>query len=315
MKRNIAVTKIAAIALALSAFASPLAANAATGPLTDFYAAALKQADEGSAPGKNAAAVVSVVAFHPADPLQLAAQYAPDTVQEWKATLAEFETVMKAKYGDLSASASASAVLLPADGKPVIVASGQVSAVALTTAETADGKLVTIRSLDGQAQLVPAMPLDEPKQPAVVKVEAIPASKHDRAVLNDASSAASATTAASVKAVTDVKTIANVKTVASVMGAASVKAVASVAPATIADGVTVETAGKTAAGGQSASASLTDGAMLTIVQDGAKLDPFFASQAALDQAVHAKDAAAIKDALAKLLTQYHSRIDELRKAE
>lgn len=114
-------TKIAAIALALSAVASPLAANAASGPLADRYAAGQSAA--------SSTAVSIAPAIRLADPLELAKQYAPDTVPEWEKALAAFNSLTKsAAVLTISESAEglksgtfqtvAAVKLSPADIKP-----------------------------------------------------------------------------------------------------------------------------------------------------------------------------------------------------
>ncbi|MBB6733846.1 hypothetical protein [Cohnella zeiphila] len=114
-------TKIAAITLALSAVASPLAANAASGPLADRYAAGQSAA--------SSTAVSIAPAIRLADPLELAKQYAPDTVPEWEKALAAFNSLTKsAAVLTISESAEglksgtfqtvAAVKLSPADIKP-----------------------------------------------------------------------------------------------------------------------------------------------------------------------------------------------------
>ncbi|SFJ73360.1 hypothetical protein SAMN02799624_05721 [Paenibacillus sp. UNC496MF] len=159
MQNKRTVAKIAAVALMLSAFASPLAANAATGPLANYYATALTDAGEGwspSAADKNAKPVA--VFMNQADPVELAKQYAPDTVEAWEQTLAQFKAL--AKDAVKVVAGSATTVTKPGpDGKPLTItiskaADGELKVVGPISPD----QLKTIKLKDGAAVAVKAAP-------------------------------------------------------------------------------------------------------------------------------------------------------------
>ncbi|MFC3800045.1 hypothetical protein [Cohnella sp. GCM10012308] len=98
MKNNSLFAKIAVAAMAVTALASPVAAFAAAGPaLSKQYA--ISQASLTGAPAQfaSAKAVSLSAAVQLPDPTELAAKYAPDTVQEWKQTLATYNKLVQGK--------------------------------------------------------------------------------------------------------------------------------------------------------------------------------------------------------------------------
>ncbi|MFC4812162.1 hypothetical protein [Paenibacillus sp. GCM10023250] len=184
MQHKRKVTKVAAVALMLSAFASPLAANAATDPLANYYKDALIESGEGAVPinvmiaagtasaDKNAKPIA--VFKHPADPVALAKQYAPDTVEAWEQTLAQFDALLK--------DAAKTVTKTGQDGKPMAIkvsktdngelkVVGPISPDQLKVIKVKDGAGVAVKA-------IPAIPADGAvlvKDYAGVPVKAIPA--------------------------------------------------------------------------------------------------------------------------------------------
>lgn len=114
MKSKSLIAKIAVTAMAVTALGSPVAAFAAAGPaLSAQYA--LSQAPLSLSPAKlplegGAKPVSSAAILQLLDPTEVAAKYAPDTVEEWKKTLASYNKLVPLKTLTLSAAT------LPASG-------------------------------------------------------------------------------------------------------------------------------------------------------------------------------------------------------
>ncbi|WP_217596545.1 hypothetical protein [Cohnella sp. GbtcB17] len=119
MKSKPLIAKIAITAMAVAALGSPVAAFAAAGPaLSAQYAlsqAPLSQVQLSHSPAKlslegGAKPVSSAAILQLPDPIEVAAKYAPDTVEEWKKTLDSYNKLVPVKTLTLSAAA------LPASG-------------------------------------------------------------------------------------------------------------------------------------------------------------------------------------------------------
>lgn len=163
------VKKIAVATLMLSAVASPVVANAATKPLSEQYAAAA--AGPGQAIAKNLAvalpiadakAVPVAAAFRLADPLELAKQYAPDTVPAWEKALEAYGELVP----DLTVTLEAKPDARP-NGDLVAVrklTGGEAGTLTITAAAPVPaGTAITIASAEAKevsadiATLVPAV--------------------------------------------------------------------------------------------------------------------------------------------------------------
>lgn len=136
------IKKIAVATLMLSAVASPIVANAATKPLSEHYAAAAAGPKQVAAknlavamPAADAKAVPATAAFRLADPLELAKQYAPDTVPAWEKTLKAYDELALDWTVTLApAPVALDATSVPLEGvaleaKPVSAATGDFVAV------------------------------------------------------------------------------------------------------------------------------------------------------------------------------------------
>ncbi|QHW29642.1 hypothetical protein GZH47_01520 [Paenibacillus rhizovicinus] len=182
MQNKRTVTKIAAIALMLTAVASPIVANAATVPLSNIYATALTEAGEGVAlPVTGTLAATKAVAL--ADPLELAKQYAPDTEAEWKKTLAAFDKLVKSDVTFTTTSGPLHGEVY-ATGQAVQVTgawtSASVSGAAMTQATLASSpQSVTITKIvDGRLQKAADLAPDF-KAASMTTAQAIPVSGVD----------------------------------------------------------------------------------------------------------------------------------------
>lgn len=114
MKSKSLFAKIAVTAMAVAALGSPVAAFAAAGPaLAEKYAlsqAPLSQSSAKLTAGVAAKAISQTAIMQLPDPSEVAAKYAPDTVEEWKKTLASYNKLAPVKTLSLSAAT------LPASG-------------------------------------------------------------------------------------------------------------------------------------------------------------------------------------------------------
>ncbi|NBD27133.1 hypothetical protein [Paenibacillus glycinis] len=184
MQNKRTVTKIAAVALMLSAFASPLAANAATAPLSNIYTAALTEAGEGwSLP--DAGNVVAGKAVALVDPLALAKQYAPNTVSEWEKTLAAFDKLVK------NVTLTATSAPLPENatvGQAVAVRGTAVSGTELTQANRATSKPLAIsisKISDGKLQKVRDLTPEDLKAIKAMPAQAVTVTSGDITIGGD----------------------------------------------------------------------------------------------------------------------------------
>ncbi|MBB6675149.1 hypothetical protein [Cohnella nanjingensis] len=125
MNRKTMLSRLALSALAVSAIASPVVANAAVPASSDQYVVA--QSSSGAKGGADAAKTVAAAAVALQDPLKLAQQYAPDTVQTWKDTLDTYDKLLQSKIKVVKTEGGKSATIAVAaeggavkfDGKPV----------------------------------------------------------------------------------------------------------------------------------------------------------------------------------------------------
>lgn len=140
MKSKSLIAKIAVTAMAVTALGSPVAAFAAAGPaLSAKYALSQTPLSQSSAklPLEGGAKLVSSAAIlQLTDPTEVAAKYAPDTVEEWKKTLASYNKLLPVKTLTLSSATLAASgstrsaqpapnlALAPANATDVVIRKG-----------------------------------------------------------------------------------------------------------------------------------------------------------------------------------------------
>ncbi|CAI6068151.1 hypothetical protein [Cohnella sp. JJ-181] len=166
MKSKSIIAKIAVTAMAVTALASPVAAFAAAGPaLSKQYAVSLTTASAkssqiaaGEARPISPSAVVQLT-----DPVEVAAKYAPDAVQEWKDTLASYAKLAQGKNTLTLSAAALPAVSVPSsDGtahavnavslqKGILTASGSGTITLQAVKAASVGNLQTVGTLTPRA--------------------------------------------------------------------------------------------------------------------------------------------------------------------
>ncbi|EFM08589.1 hypothetical protein PaecuDRAFT_4600 [Paenibacillus curdlanolyticus YK9] len=149
MKNKLTITRFAMSAVLLSAVAFPAISNADS-PNTSAKTAPLNvltvKTETVAAPAGTVAATPAFAVTSFTDPTELAKKYAPDTVSDWKETIAQYEKLA---------------------GDKIIHGGIAVAAPALVPAPGADGKIITIQAddkgvmtvVEGKAGELPPLPV------------------------------------------------------------------------------------------------------------------------------------------------------------
>ncbi|MWC29388.1 hypothetical protein [Paenibacillus sp. MMS18-CY102] len=180
MKNKLTITRLAMSAVLLSAVAFPAITNAdstnkpaATAPLNVLAS----KTETATAPAGTVVAAPAFAVTSFADPAELAKKYAPETVADWKDTLAQYKKLAGDKIIH-----SGFAIAAPADGVPAPAPGGKMITIqadgkgAVTVFEGKEGELPPLAAppagaaATAPAKLVPAKPGQPSADGKVTKV-------------------------------------------------------------------------------------------------------------------------------------------------